>query len=529
MASYALHAGTRIVQVFDPNVTPVVRLRRVDAGANDFDGKYLTFDSSGNGVFVAAPAATIADNAVTNAKLADVATSTIKGRATGGSGDPEDLTANQVSTILDSATDPFIRTSAGGSGITELTGDVTAGPGSGSQAATVANSAITNAKMANMATDTFKGRANASGTGAPVDLTATQARAILNVADGANAYVHPNHSGDVTSSGDGATTIANSAVTYAKIQNVSATDKLLGRSTAGAGVVEEIACTAAGRNLLDDADATAQRTTLGLGTMATQAASSVSISGGSVTGITDLAVADGGTGASNAPTARTNLGLGTLATQSGTFTDKVTGPGSATDNAVARFDGTGGKTVKNSGVIIDNSNNVTGVAGLTAATASIAGGFGSSGLSIDASGNVLTDGSITSAGAIATLGALAASGNVTVGAAAILGGCLRPTSRSATIASGVVALPASGATLFVVDTEGAAATDNLDSITGGTANDILFLKTANSGRDVTIVHAVATDKFILSGGVNFTLTTISSTICFIYYAGVWRELFRITL
>ena len=115
--------------------------------------------------------------------------------------------------------------------------------------------------------------------------------------------------------------------------------------------------TAAGRAILDDADASAQRTTLGLaigtnvqaydaeltaiaglavtngnfivgngttwvaesgatartslglGTMATQAASSVTITGGSITGITDLAVADGGTGASDAGTARTNLGL----------------------------------------------------------------------------------------------------------------------------------------------------------------------------------------------------------------------------
>ena len=58
--------------------------------------------------------------------------------------------------------------------------------------------------------------------------------------------------------------IADDAVTYAKIQDVSATDKILGRSTAGAGVVEEISCTSAGRALLDDADASAQRTTLGL-------------------------------------------------------------------------------------------------------------------------------------------------------------------------------------------------------------------------------------------------------------------------
>jgi hypothetical protein len=61
--------------------------------------------------------------------------------------------------------------------------------------------------------------------------------------------------------------IADDAVTYAKIQNVSATDMLLGRSTAGAGNVEEIACTAAGRALLDDANAAAQRTTLGISTV----------------------------------------------------------------------------------------------------------------------------------------------------------------------------------------------------------------------------------------------------------------------
>ena len=67
-------------------------------------------------------------------------------------------------------------------------------------------------------------------------------------------------------------TIAADAVTYAKMQNVSATDKVLGRSTAGAGDVEEIALTAAGRALIDDASAAAQRTTLGLGTMAVETA-----------------------------------------------------------------------------------------------------------------------------------------------------------------------------------------------------------------------------------------------------------------
>lgn len=67
--------------------------------------------------------------------------------------------------------------------------------------------------------------------------------------------------------------------------------------------------TAAGLALLDDAAASDQRTTLGLGTIATQNANGVTITGGSVTGITDLAVADGGTGAGDAAGARTNLGL----------------------------------------------------------------------------------------------------------------------------------------------------------------------------------------------------------------------------
>ena len=54
---------------------------------------------------------TIGNGAVTNSKLSNMDSQRIKGRATAGSGSPEDLTANQVSTILDGATDPFLRTS----------------------------------------------------------------------------------------------------------------------------------------------------------------------------------------------------------------------------------------------------------------------------------------------------------------------------------------------------------------------------------------------------------------------------------
>lgn len=56
-------------------------------------------------------------------------------------------------------------------------------------------------------------------------------------------------------------------------------------------------------------------TALGLGTMSTQNASSVTITGGSITGITDLAVADGGTGSSTLAANNVLLGNGTSALQ----------------------------------------------------------------------------------------------------------------------------------------------------------------------------------------------------------------------
>ena len=70
-------------------------------------------------------------------------------------------------------------------------------------------------------------------------MTSAFATKLDGIATSANNYVHPNHSGDVTSVGDGAQTIANNAVTFAKMQTIP-TGHVIGRYAAGTGIPQSV-------------------------------------------------------------------------------------------------------------------------------------------------------------------------------------------------------------------------------------------------------------------------------------------------
>lgn len=195
----------------------------------------------------------LADGAATNAKLANMVQGTVKARkAASGTGAPIDVLlvdgpeiqwvwaspADELTLALVNGGIAFARLanlsqgyllarySAGagapqatliGGGLTldagtgtleraGLSGDVTAS--AGSTATTIANDAVSNAKLANMAEATIKGRAAGAGTGDPTDLTAAQVRAIIG-SSGATLNVSTTTTGNV---GAGEDTLASCTV-----------------------------------------------------------------------------------------------------------------------------------------------------------------------------------------------------------------------------------------------------------------------------------------------------------------------------
>ena len=95
---------------------------------------------------------------------------------------------------------------------------------------------------------------DSAGAGIVEEITPTSLRAMINVADGANAYVHPNHTGDVTSTADGATVIATDAVTTLKIADVNVTTAKIADNAIDADKLNVSGNGTSGHVLSSDAD-----------------------------------------------------------------------------------------------------------------------------------------------------------------------------------------------------------------------------------------------------------------------------------
>lgn len=129
---------------------------------------------------------------------------------------------------------------------------------------------------------------------------------------------------------------------------------------------------------------------------------------------------------------------------------------------------------------------------------------------------------LSTAGALTVAGALTGSDDVTVSK------FLKLTISDATIATGAITATTSRVRL---DTEAAAATDDLDTINGGEDGAILILSTNNSARDVVVRHlGGGTGNIRLDGAADYTIPNTSSRLTLMYNSAqsIWAEIARST-
>lgn len=196
------------------------------------------------------------------------------------------------------------------------------------------------------------------------------------VGNGSNEATGVAVSGDITMANDGTVAIASGVIVDADINASAAiTRTKLAAGTAyrilvndGSGVISENAAITASRAVVSDSNG--QLTASSVTT--TELGYSSGVTSAIQTQLDELIVGLNTSATVKTPTAsqhlyaliwdNTNNQWDLQATGSG---GSLTGPGSSTDNAIVRWDGTGGTAAQNSGILIDDSDNITDVTSIT--------------------------------------------------------------------------------------------------------------------------------------------------------------------